>query len=702
MTTKKWNRSIRTWCAKGLLAVIVAGSVWYAPAASAAAPSLDNIRVALFLDLGSKYKSTTPAVTVESSEPFNASLITSEGSQGLLSIPGSQKVRLSVDSYRVKVLETKDWKTASEAAKKLQATADKPLLFLSESSNGNVFQLYSGMYSNEQAAKEAAARTAKTAAAYLNGQTPAVKGSLHLTAGQFDSEAAAEKVRRTFVDSGIDAVNVIVPTGGTVKYAVWVGEAANTAEFVALKSAAQAVSAVPLDEVGKDAVGLMIRQDAGLNLAQAQPVAHYVMAGTGAKLWVEASSNSGIQVMERSDRKYRGAFEIGTKNGQLYLVNELPFEQYLYSVVGAEVPSSWGSEALKAQAVAARSYALFQGNKFEVAHVVDTTLSQAYSGIGTEQGSITQAVDATKGEVLMSNNKLVEAVFSSNSGGMTADPSEVWNSANDLFAAVESPGDKSSQAALKQWYHILLPNGVTGYVREDNVKETGAATAAGLRIMTVTAKDTNIRPLPLIQSTVKPAGQMNPGDTAVILDKVNESNSYEWVRGPFTSSELLQSLKGKTSSSLPSSINTLEVTQRGPSGRAVQVTANGQILDVKYPDLYRSAFSGLPSTMFDIEPTGSYTVLGANGVASTLSGGQNVSVVSADGVQNTSSAGSVVMNGDSKARVIDKTAGFKFTGKGFGHGLGLSQWGAKGMADEGYDYKEILQHYYRNSTIIKD
>lgn len=699
--TKSWKQNIRSWCTKGLLAIIVAGTVWQAPAVHAAAPSLDTIRVAMFLDLGSKYKSTTPAVTVNSSENLNVSIITANGTEGMVSIPAAEQVRLSVDSYRVKVLETKDWKTASEAAKKLEATSDKPILFMSSSNSGDVYQLYTGMYATENAAKEAVARTSKTVSAYLGGQTPAVKGSLYLTAGQFASEAAAEKVRKTFANAGIDAVNVKLPSTGGASYSVWVGEAANSADLAAVKTAAKAVSSVPLNEVDTSTAGIILRQDVGLNLAQAQPVTHYMLAGSTSKLWIEGTG-AGIQVKERSERTYRGAIEIGSKNGQLYLVNELPFEQYLYSVVGAEVPSSWGSEALKAQAVAARSYALYQGKKFEVAHVVDTVLSQAYNGIGSEKGSVTQAVDATQGEVLMSNNRLVEAVFSSNSGGMTADPSEVWNSANDLFAAVESPGDKSAQASLKQWYYILLPNGVAGYVREDNVKETGSSTAAGLPLMTVTSSSTNIRPLPLIQSTVKPLAQMNPGDTAVILDKVNESNSYEWIRGPYTSAELLASLNGKTSSTLPSTINTLEVTKRGPSGRATEVQANGQVLSVKYPDMFRSAFKGLPSTMFDIEPTGSYTVLSANGDVSTLSGSQNISVISASGVQSTSGAGSVVMNANGKARVIDKTAGFKFTGKGNGHGLGLSQWGAKGMADEGYDYKAILQHYYRNSTILKD
>lgn len=694
---RNWTKSLFRWTAKGFLTLAVAGSVWSAPAVHAAAPSLDTIRVAMFLDLGSQYKSTTNAVTLQSAEALTASLTVSGTQQTLVNIPANQQVRMSVDTYRVKVLETTDWKTASEAAKKLQATSDKPMLFV----DGKVYKLYAGMYGTEKAAADAAARTAKTTAAHLNGQTPSVKGGLHLSAGSYGSEAQAETVRKSFADAGMDAFNVLVPSGGASTYEVWVGEAANTSDLAAIKQEAGKVSA-GLVEQNANTSGLIVRRDVSLNLATPTETQHYMLAGDQSTLRLEGKSGAGTNVKERSDRTYRGALEIGQKNGQLYLVNELPFQQYLYSVVGAEVPSSWGAEALKAQAVAARSYALFQGNKFEVAHVVDTTLSQAYYGTAYEYASVIQAVDATEGEVVMKDGKLVEAVFSSNSGGMTADSTEVWGNRNDLFAAVESPGDSSSQAALKSWYHVLLPSGVTGYVREDNAKETGSKTSAGLLYMTVTAKDTNVRPLPLIQSNVEPVGKMNPGETAVVLEKVAESNSYDWVRGPYTSDELLASLKGKTTNSLPASISSLDVTERGPSGRALTVKANGQVLEVKYPDMFRSAFNGLPSTLFDIESTGSYTVLSANGAVSTVSSGQTVSVISGSGNGNVKASGTVVMNRTGKARVIENSSGFKFTGKGFGHGLGMSQWGAKGMADEGYDYKQILQHYYRNTIITKD
>lgn len=694
---RNWTKSLFRWSAKGFLALTIAGSVWSAPAVHAAAPSLDTIRVAMFLDLGSQYKSTTNAVTLQSMEALTASLLAAGTLETLVNIPANQQVRMSVDTYRVKVLETTDWKTASEAAKKLQGTSDKPMLFI----DGKVYKLYAGMYGTEKSAIEAAARTAKTAAAHLNGQTPSVKGGLHLSAGSYGSEAQAETVRKSFADAGIDAFNVLVPAGGASTYEVWVGEAANTSDLAAIKQEAGKVSAA-LVEQDANTSGLILRRDVSLNLATPQETQHYMLAGAQSTLRLEGKTGAATNVKERTDRSYRGTFEIGQKNGQLYLVNELPFQQYLYSVVGAEVPSSWGAEALKAQAVAARSYALFQGSKFEVAHVVDTTLSQAYYGTAYEYVSIIQAVDATEGEVVLKDGKLVETVFSSNSGGMTADSTEVWGNRNDLFTAVESPGDSSSQAALKSWYHVLLPSGVTGYVREDNAKETGNKTSAGLLYMTVTSKDTNVRQLPLIQSNVEPVGKMNPGDTAVILEKVAESNSYDWVRGPYTSDELLASLKGKTTNSLPASISSLDVTERGPSGRALTIKANGQVLDVKYPDMFRSAFNGLPSTLFDIESTGSYTVLSANGAVSTVSSGQTVSVISGSGNGNVRGSGTVVMNGTGKARVIENSSGFKFTGKGFGHGLGMSQWGAKGMADEGYDYKQILQHYYRNTIITKD
>ncbi|NGM81918.1 SpoIID/LytB domain-containing protein [Paenibacillus sp. 7124] len=683
--------------AKSLLAAALAAGSLLLPAGAGYADSARTIRVALFADIGSKYKLTVPAVTLSSSQAW--SLIAEDAGTVLVTVPSGTKVRASLDGYRVKVLETPSWQTAADAAKKLQSTSDKPFLFMNSKGGGNVYQLYTGMYASESAAKNAADRVAKAGLNLPADQSPVVKGGKHLTAGSFATQLEADTARASIAAAGVDTWTAVVPSeGGGSRYEVWVAEAVNDSDLAAARLVlGQVMPQLSLTTAPK---GLMIRTDVGLDLNSETQTMHYAVSGDAK--FKAAGNSTGIQLAERSKRTYRGSLELGGSNGSLSVINELPLEQYLYSVVGGEVSASWPAEALKAQAVAARSYALAQGLRFDIANVVDTTLSQVYNGIGTEAPSVTSAVDATSGEVLKSGGNLVEAVFSSNSGGKTADPSEVWNSGGNVFASVDSSEDSSAVASAKKWYYVQLPGGLDGYVREDNVKLTGDKTPAGLDILTATTKDVNVRPLPVIDNSVSPVGKLNPGENAVVLSKVSESGSYSWIKGPYTSSDLLKSLQGKTSATLPSTIVTLQVTERGPSGRAVLVKANGNPLSVKYPDLYRSSLGGLPSTLFDIVPSGSYTVLGADGKTASVSGSQQTSVLTASGMVTKSGSGTVVMGGDSKARVVDATSGFLFIGWGNGHGLGMSQWGVKGMADQGYDYKAILQHYFQNVTIVKE
>ncbi|MBY0217264.1 SpoIID/LytB domain-containing protein [Paenibacillus illinoisensis] len=687
---KKWSRRLKV-----LAAALLTVGCLQVPA-FAAESNGQMIRVAMFANLGSTYKSTTPLITLESTGKWS---IGSESGAGV-TLPAGQ-IRFSADGFRVKVLETGDFKTAAAAAKLLQATSDKPLLFTTTLSGKATYQLYTGNYATEALATQAVARVQKVAAAGLGGQKPVVTGNKHLSAGSYSSLQEAEAAQESLLAAGINAITVLQLSGGAQGYSVWVGEAVTDAELAALKKTvevkAPGVSLTPVS----DSNVLMIRQDAGLSTDTLKTAPHYMIAGTEAKAYVQGDG-SGIKVLERSARTYRGDMEVSIVGGDLALVNVVPLEQYLYSVVGAEVYSSWPAEALKVQAVAARSYALQQGERFKIANVVDTTLSQAYNGIGSENDKVTSAVDATAGEVIKSGGKIVEAVFSSNAGGQTAHPSEVWNGGAGVFSNVDSPGDASAQAGLHTWYHVLLSSGVSGYIREDNVKELATKTEAGLSKVTVTAQNTNVRPIPLIQSTVEPVAKMNPGTEAVVLAKVAQSNDYAWVRGPFTSAALVKSLQGKTTTTVPASISTLEVTKRGPSGRALEVSANGQPLTVKYADTYRSALGGLPSTLFDIAGTGSYTVLGADGQTSSKTGSKGAAVLSASGTGTSSGNALVVMSGDGQARAVTQGQTFMFIGQGNGHGLGLSQWGAKGMADEGYDYQTILKHYYQNATIVKE
>ncbi|QLG38808.1 SpoIID/LytB domain-containing protein [Paenibacillus sp. E222] len=689
--TKKWSRRLKV-----LAAALLTVGCLQVPVYAAESDG-QMIRVAMFANLGSTYKSTTPLITLESSGKWN---IGSE-SGASITLPTGQ-IRFSADGFRVKVLETGDFKTAAAAAKLLQATSDKPLLFTTSLNGKATYQLYTGNYATEALAGQAVARVQKVAAAQLGGQQPVVTGSKRLSTGVYSSLQEAEAVQASLSSAGVSSYTVLQLDGGSQGYTVWVGEASSDADLSAFKKSVEAsVPGVNLSPVNSNSAALIIRQDAGLSTDALKTAPHYTIAGSEAKAFVQGDG-SGIKVVERSGRTYRGDMEISIVSGDLALVNVVPLEQYLYSVVGAEVYSSWPAEALKVQAVAARSYALQQGDRFKIANVVDTTLSQAYNGMGSENDKVSSAVDATSGEVIKSGGKIVEAVFSSNAGGQTAHPSEVWNGGGDVFSNVDSHGDTSAQAGLQTWYHVLLSTGVSGYLREDNVKELTTKTDAGLAKVTVTAQNTNVRPVPLIQSNVDPVAKMNPGNEAVVLAKVPQSNDYAWVRGPFTSAQLVKTLQGKTTSAVPSSISTLEVTKRGPSGRALEVTANGQPMTVKYADTYRSALGGLPSTLFDIAGTGSYTVLGADGKTASKTGSQGASVLSASGTGTSSSNALVVMSGDGQARAVTQSQSFMFIGQGNGHGLGLSQWGAKGMADEGYDYQTILKHYYQNATIVKE
>lgn len=136
---------------------------------------------------------------------------------------------------------------------------------------------------------------------------------------------------------------------------------------------------------------------------------------------------------------YRGNFYLTNwgSNG-ITLINDVPLEDYLKGVVPAEMPSKWNKEALKAQAIAARSYAVATKNAGKHGSkgfdLVDTTADQAYGGASAEKDSTTQAVEETKGIVLVQNKKVLPTYYHASSGGKT----KVWNSGSSFLQSVPS------------------------------------------------------------------------------------------------------------------------------------------------------------------------------------------------------------------------------------------------------------------------
>ncbi|MBI5213036.1 MAG: SpoIID/LytB domain-containing protein [Nitrospirae bacterium] len=140
-----------------------------------------------------------------------------------------------------------------------------------------------------------------------------------------------------------------------------------------------------------------------------------------------------------SGLKYSGVIEVWKGNNGLYIVNEVSLEDYIKGVVAAEVGSSWDIEALKAQAVVSRTYALNQklNNGKMPYHLTSSVLHQVYKS-GNAPESIAKAVDETKGEILTYEGKPIVAYYHSTSGGMTEDPSEVFGKSYPYLKPVET------------------------------------------------------------------------------------------------------------------------------------------------------------------------------------------------------------------------------------------------------------------------
>ena len=153
-------------------------------------------------------------------------------------------------------------------------------------------------------------------------------------------------------------------------------------------------------------------------------------------------------------RPYRGAIVLWSDGARVKVVNHLGLEQYLYGVVSREVPADWPPEALKAQAVAARSYALAGLAGAGEFDLYDDVRSQVYGGIQAEDPRTTAAVDATAGQVVLFEGQVAQTFFFSTSGGRTAAAADVWGEPFPYLVPVDDPYDTLSP--YHQWGPLLL------------------------------------------------------------------------------------------------------------------------------------------------------------------------------------------------------------------------------------------------------
>ncbi len=201
---------------------------------------------------------------------------------------------------------------------------------------------------------------------------------------------------------------------------------------------------------------------------------------------VESSDRRGIWV---GKKRFQGKLNLFVLDSEILVVNVLGIEQYLSSVVGSEMPTKWPMEALKAQAIASRTYALKQkGNIFF--DIDSTKRNQVYNGLESRTDKTKRAVRSTRSLVLTYKNKLINALFHSSSGGMTENSQDVWKNKYPYLSSVKDYDIKNPKFRWQKKFSSkelinLFPNigglknieilNITSTGRVKNVRLSGAS-----------------------------------------------------------------------------------------------------------------------------------------------------------------------------------------------------------------------------------
>jgi len=358
---------------------------------------------------------------------------------------------------------------------------------------------------------------------------------------------------------------------------------------------------------------------------------------------------------ERAD--YRGSLEIIKTEEGLAVINELLLEEYLYTVVPSEMPASYPAESLKAQAVCARTYAYVNMKEAKLpelgAHVDDSTAFQVY-GNTEERVETTDAVKATKGQLLVCEGEPVGAYYYSTSCGYGTDLN-AWNTEEEEGASYLQAKRIADQEQIAQQADGYFPEAEElceedAFVRflQERRQEYYESGEPWYR-WEYEADTVDIGEM---ENRLSQRYTVNPD---AVLTKTEED---EYVSEPTGRIGTLQNIS---------------IVKRNKGGNAAQLLIEGS--------------------------EGTYLVLTEYNIRYILVNGEH-SVIRQDGTE--AAAGTILPSafiavnaGKEEGNVI----GYTVTGGGYGHGIGMSQNGAKHMALAGMTEEEILTFYYEGSQI---
>jgi stage II sporulation protein D len=224
--------------------------------------------------------------------------------------------------------------------------------------------------------------------------------------------------------------------------------------------------------VVKDSTGRTLGQLPGMSsfYAQAIPGGVALDKWQSGLFWIEPTGKGFVYI---GDRWYRGRTLVVPTEKGLTAVNWVDMEEYLYSVLGGEMNSNWPQEALKAQAIAARTYALYEREKQRNNPLYDLGASpdrwQIYKGVISESPGTYAAVDGTTKQVLTYKNKIILSVFHACSGGHTENVEDVWGNALPYLRAVQDYDQNVSEC---NWVKTFSPSEISARISGvGNVKE---------------------------------------------------------------------------------------------------------------------------------------------------------------------------------------------------------------------------------------
>lgn len=356
----------------------------------------------------------------------------------------------------------------------------------------------------------------------------------------------------------------------------------------------------------------------------------YLLPSDGSLVIHSSGDESLIKVNENNYRDYITFIEA---NNRISLINHIYIENYLYGVVPKEMPASWPKEALKAQALVARSFALASMNKHakEGFSLCDTTHCQVYKAFDNEHPNTNAAVDETKGEYVYYKGKVATTPYHSSSGGYTEDSSIAWGGGNTPYL-ISVQDIYSEAASSNNWSLKLSPIEIKNKLAGVNIGEildihildkTESNRIANLKIIGTNGEH-------IIKASVLRdlLGNTSMKSTMFEIEKIGETE----IKKVFVIDGSLQ---------YPVEIN----------------LSNSHILDES-----------------------SNTNVNRNNINRIQSGNN---ITSIDGT------------------LSSQPTTIVFSGKGYGHGVGMSQVGAMEMAKLGYNYEDIINHYYTGVDIIK-